>query len=183
MKILAFGASNSTTSINKALARFTASLVPGAEVEVLDLNDFDLPTYGEDLEKEIGQPAAAKAFFDKIGSVDGVIVSFAEHNGSYTAAYKNLFDWASRIDQKVYQNKPTVFLSTSPGPGGAGSVLASAKGSAQFFGVDLKAAVSVPSFYDAFDAETGRITAPRALAELTAAAKTLTLREVTKHVA
>lgn len=178
MKILAFGASNSKTSINKALARFTATLVPGARIEVLDLSDHDLPIFSEDLEKEIGQPAAAKTFFEKIGAADAVIVSFAEHNGSYSAAYKNLFDWASRIDQKVFQDKPTVFLATSPGPGGAGSVLASATGSARFFGVDLKGAVSVANFYDVFDAETGRVTDPRALADLTKAASALALREV-----
>ncbi len=178
MKVLTFGASTSKTSINKALARFTATLVPGAEVEVLDLNDYSLPIFSEDLEKEIGQPAAAKAFFDQIGAADAVIVSFAEHNGYYTAAYKNLFDWASRIDQKVFQDKPTLYLSTSPGPGGAASVLAAAKGSAQFFGVDLKEAVSVPSFYDVFDAETAGITEPKILAELTAAAEALALQEV-----
>lgn len=177
MKILTFGASNTKSSINKALARFTATLVPGAEVEVLDLSDYDLPIFSEDLEKEIGQHPTAKAFFDKIGAADGVIVSFAEHNGSYTAAYKNLFDWASRIDQKVFQDKPTVYLSTSPGPGGAASVLASAKGSAPFFGVDLKAAVSVPSFYDVFDAKTGRIDEPNILEDLIAAAETLAQQE------
>ncbi|WP_300534211.1 NADPH-dependent FMN reductase [uncultured Mameliella sp.] len=178
MKILTFGASNSKASINKALAQFTATLVPGAEIEVLDQGDYDLPFFSEDLEKEIGQPAAAKAFFKKIGAADAVIVSFAEHNGSYSAAYKNLFDWASRIDQKVFQNKPTVFLATSPGPGGAGSVLASAKGSARFFGADLKATVSVANFYDVFDAETGRITEASALADLTEAATALALQEV-----
>ena len=177
MKILTFGASNTKKSINKALAGFTATLVPGAEIEILDLRDYDLPIFSEDLEKEIGQPPAAKAFFEKIGAADGVIVSFAEHNGSYTAAYKNLFDWASRINQKVFQNKPTVYLATSPGPGGAGSVLASAKGSAQFFGVDLKTAVSVPNFYNVFDAQTGRIDEPNALADLIAAAETLALQE------
>jgi chromate reductase len=82
MKILTFGASHAKTSINKALARFTATLVPGAEIDVLDLSDYDLPIYSEDLEKQIGHPPAAKAFFEKIGSADGVIVSFAEHNGS-----------------------------------------------------------------------------------------------------
>ena len=178
MKIVTFAASNTKNSINKALARFTATLVPGAEIEILDLNDYDLPIFSQDLEKEIGQPPAAKAFFEKIGSADGVIVSFAEHNGSYTAAYKNLFDWASRIDQKVFQGKPTVYLSTSPGPGGAASVLASAKGSARFFGVELKAAVSVPNFHDVFDAATGRINEPKALADLTAAAEALALQEV-----
>lgn len=178
MKVLAFGASNSKNSINKSLARFTATLVPNAEVEVLDLRDFDLPIFSEDIENEIGQPQPAKEFFGKIGSADAVIVSFAEHNGSYSAAYKNLFDWASRIDQKVFQDKPTVFLSTSPGPGGAGSVLASAKGSARFFGVDLKAAVSIANFYDVFDPTTGRIAEPGALANLKAAAGALALHEV-----
>ena len=180
MKILAFGASTSKKSINKTLAEFTASLVPDATVEVLDLNDYVLPIYSEDLEKEIGQPAAAAAFFEKIGSADGLVVSFAEHNGSYTAAYKNLFDWVSRIDQKVFQDKPTVYLATSPGPGGAGSVLASAKGSTQFFGVDLRAAVSVPNFYDVFDDHTGQITEPNVLSELTTAAEALALRDIGK---
>ncbi|MEO9825135.1 MAG: NAD(P)H-dependent oxidoreductase [Paracoccaceae bacterium] len=183
MKILAFGASNSKTSINKALAQLTATLVPNADVEVLDLNDYALPIYSEDLEKEIRLPEAARKFFEKIGSADGVIVSFAEHNGTYSAAYKNLFDWASRIDQKVFQDKPTIYLSTSPGPGGAGSVLASAKGSAEFFGVDLRAAVSVRNFYDVFDTSSGRITDPGVLSELTAAAQSLALNEAAERLA
>ena len=178
MKILAFGASNSKTSINKALAGFTATLVPQAEIEVIDLRDFDLPIFSTDLEAEIGHPPAAQAFFDRIGAADGVIVSFAEHNGSYTAAYKNLFDWASRVDQRVFQDKPVVYLSTSPGASGAGSVLAAAKGSARFFGADLRAAVSVASFYDVFDPVTGTVTDPAALSALTAAAGTLALAEV-----
>lgn len=181
MKILAFGASNSKTSINKMLAKFTATLVPDADVEVLDLNNYALPIYSEDLENEIGLPDAAKNFFEKIGSSDGVIVSFAEHNGTYSAAYKNLFDWASRIDQKVFQFKPTIYLATSPGPGGAGSVLASARGSAEFFGVDLRAAVSVRNFYDAFDTSIGCITDPDVLSELTSAAQSFALREAAEH--
>lgn len=180
MKILAFGASTSKNSINKALAAFTASLVPDATVEVLDLNDYALPIYSEDLEKEIGQPAAATAFFEKIASADGLVMSFAEHNGTYSAAYKNLFDWVSRIDQNVFQDKPTIYLATSPGPGGAGSVLASAKSSAQFFGVDLRAAVSVPNFYDVFDGRTGQITEPSILSELTSAARALASRGTAK---
>lgn len=183
MKILAFGASNSKNSINKALAQFTATLVPNADVEVLDLKDYALPIYSEDLEKELGQPEQAKRFFEKIGAADGLVVSFAEHNGSYTAVYKNLFDWLSRIDQKVFQNKPAIYLATSPGPGGAGSVLASAKGSAQFFGVELRAAVSVGNFYDVFDNITGRITDPGVLSELTSAALALTPHETAEQLA
>jgi len=54
---------------------------------------------------------------------DALLISYAEHNGNYSAAYKNLYDWASRIDAKVFQGKPTVVLATSPGPGGRRSTL------------------------------------------------------------
>ena len=153
MKVLAFGASSSKTSINKSFATYAANLIPNAEVEVLDLNDYELPLFSTDKEAEIGQPELAQQFFAKIGNADAIVVSFAEHNGSYTAAYKNLFDWTSRIDMKVFQNKPMLLLATSPGPGGASSVLAAAKGSAPFFAADVKGDFSLPSFYDNFDLE------------------------------
>lgn len=155
MKVIAFGASTSRTSINKQLAAYAAKVLAekqvNIEIEVLDLNDFELPLFSQDKEQELGQPEAAKQFFNKLGASDAIIISFAEHNGSYTAAYKNIFDWASRIDQKVFQEKPMLLLSTSPGPGGAGSVLAAATGSAPYFAGDVKASLSVPSFFDNFD--------------------------------
>ena len=153
MKLLAFAASSSSTSINKQLARYAASLVTGATSEILDLNDFEMPLFSEDKEREIGQPEQAKNFLAKLGQADAIIISFAEHNGTYTAAYKNIFDWTSRIEQKLFQNKPMVLLSTSPGPGGAASVLAAAKGSAPYFAGNVKATVSIPSFYDNFDSD------------------------------
>ncbi|OUS29021.1 NADPH-dependent FMN reductase [Gammaproteobacteria bacterium 45_16_T64] len=158
MKLIAFAASNSKNSINKQLATYAGSLAGDVEVEVLDINDYEMPLFSMEREEELGHPAEARAFFDKIGNSDGVIISFAEHNGSYTAAYKNLFDWTSRIDQKVFQNKPMLLLSTSPGPGGASSVLAAAKNSAPYFAGDVRADLSVPSFYDVFDAEAQKLT-------------------------
>lgn len=158
MKILTFAASSSQNSINKQLAIYAASLVEGAEIEILDINDYEMPLFSTDRENDLGQPDLAKKFRAKIGEADALIVSFAEHNGTYSAAYKNLFDWTSRIDRNIFQDKPTVYLATSPGPGGAATVLAQATVSAPFFGVDLKANVSVPKFFDAFDSETGEIT-------------------------
>jgi NAD(P)H-dependent FMN reductase len=122
------------------------------------LNDYELPLYSEDKEVEIGQPGLAKEFLSKIGDSDAVMISFAEHNGSYSAAYKNLFDWSSRINPKVFQNKPMVLLSTSPGPGGGASVLAVAETSAPYFDGDVKASLSIPSFYENFDLDAGNIT-------------------------
>ena len=129
----------------------------GAEVEILDINDYEMPIFSQDREEELGQPELAQKFFAKLGEADGIIISFAEHNGSYTAAYKNLFDWTSRIDMKVFQNKPMVLLATSPGPGGAKSVLAAAAGSAPYFAADVKASLSIPSFFDNFDMEKGEL--------------------------
>lgn len=166
MKLIAFGASTSKKSINRSLAAYAASLVDGADVEVLDLNDFEIPLFSEDKEADLGQPQAAKDFLAKIEGADGVIVSFAEHNGSYSAAYKNLFDWASRIDTKVFQNTPTVYLATSPGAGGAKTVLNAATTSASHFGADLRASISVPGFYDVFDGETKQITVPEIQQEI-----------------
>ncbi|NOI81473.1 NAD(P)H-dependent oxidoreductase [Vibrio tubiashii] len=156
MKIVAFGASTSSTSINKTLATYAANLIEGAEVTILDLNDYQVPMFSEDTEKEIGKAEGAKAFLADLAQADAIVVSFAEHNGSYPAAYKNLFDWSTRIERNVFQEKPVVYLATSPGPGGAQTVLAAATGSAPYFGAEVKASVSVPSFYDNFDLEAGQ---------------------------
>ncbi|NOH30271.1 NADPH-dependent FMN reductase [Vibrio mediterranei] len=158
MKVLAFGASNSRASINQTLAGYAANLLENAEVNLIDLNDFEAAIYSEDREKQSGIPEQAQRFYQLIGDADAVIISLAEHNGSYTAAYKNLFDWTSRINMQVFQNKPVVYLATSPGPGGAQSVLAAASGSAPYFAADVKASVSIPSFYDNFDVEQQKIT-------------------------
>ncbi|MCG7561079.1 MULTISPECIES: NAD(P)H-dependent oxidoreductase [Pseudoalteromonas] len=173
MKVLVFAASNSRQSINQQLASYAASLIPNAEVEVLDLNDYEMPIYSIERETDGGIPDEAQRFFAKIGAADAIIVSFAEHNGSYTAAYKNLFDWTSRIDMKVYQNTPMLMMATSPGPGGAKSVLASAVGSAPYFAADVKASLSVPSFFDNFDLEAGELKNTEIKQELEAALKLL----------
>ncbi len=153
-KVLAFAASNSTKSINKQLVTYALSLLDNIEGEVLDLNDYEMPLFSEDTEQKIGQPALAKAFLEKIAASDALIISFAEHNGSYSVAYKNIFDWCSRINPKVFQSKPIVMLSTSPGKGGAASVLGAAVNSAPYFNGEVKASFSVPSFYENFNSET-----------------------------
>ncbi|SFG59443.1 NADPH-dependent FMN reductase [Neptunomonas qingdaonensis] len=153
MKVLAFAASSSKKSINKKLATYAASLLTSAEIDILDLNDFELPLFSQDKEEELGHPELAKDFLAKIEGSDALIISFAEHNGSYSAAYKNLFDWCSRINPKVFQNKSMILLSTSPGARGGASVLAQAVNSAPFFGGTVLASYALPNFYENFDLE------------------------------
>jgi chromate reductase len=155
MKILAFAASNSKKSINKQLVTYAASLLEGADVDVLDLNDYEMPLFSVDKEEELGHPALAKAFLAKIAACDALIISFAEHNGTYSVAYKNIFDWCSRAGGKVFQNKPLVLLATSPGARGGASVLAAATNSMPFFAGQVMATLSIPSFFDNFDLEKG----------------------------
>jgi len=158
MKLLAFAASSSRQSINKQLVNYAASLVAGAEVEILDLNDYELPLFSVDKEKELGQPELAKAFLNKIGSADALLISFAEHNGAITAAWKSLYDWCSRIEANVYQGKPVVMLSTSPGRRGGAGALNIALQTAPYFGADIRGSLSIPSFNENFDRESGQLT-------------------------
>ncbi|MDJ0644224.1 MAG: NAD(P)H-dependent oxidoreductase [Erythrobacter sp.] len=151
MRVLAFAASNSSTSINRALVEYAASLLDAAEVETLDIHDYEMPLYRSDREAADGIPQPAHDFLARIAAADALIVSFAEHNGAYPAAFKNLFDWCSRIGRDVWQNKPMVMLATSPGQGGAGRVLDFAVNAAPHFGGNVIGHLSVPKFHEAFD--------------------------------
>lgn len=162
MKILAFAASNSRTSINRALVEFAASRLqdnvrPGAEIEFLDLNDHEMPIYSIDRERETGVPAEAQSFFDRIGAADAVLVSFAEHNGSVTAAWKNIFDWMSRIDMKLWQDKPVAMLAATPGPRAGAGVLGHQEMIAPFFGAALRGTLGIGKWAETWDAENGSL--------------------------
>ncbi len=157
MKIIAFAGSNSKNSINKKLATYTANLFQNANVEILDLNDFEMPLFSVDIEKIIGQHPTAQAFLDKIAEADTVILSLAENNGNYSAAFKNVFDWSSRINPKVFQQKPMLLMATSPGARGGKSVLEIAQNNLPRYGADIKATFSLPGFNDNFDIDKGKI--------------------------
>lgn len=157
MKIIAFGGSNSRNSINKKLATYVAHLFENATVEVLDLNDFALPLFSVDLEKEIGQPQLAQDFLDKIAEGDLIVLSLAENNSNYSVAFKNIFDWASRINVKVFQEKSMLLMATSTGKRGGASVLEIAKNAFPRYGADIKATFSLPLFDENFDTKQNKI--------------------------
>ena len=132
-----------------------------------------MPIYSIDLEQSQGIPDAARRFLKQIEEADALLISYAEHNGNYAVAYKNIFDWASRENQKVYQGKSILMLSTSPGPGGAKSVLALAKESAHFFNGRVLSSLSIPSFYENFNQEKGELTNPDLVSQLRSALASL----------
>jgi NAD(P)H-dependent FMN reductase len=149
-KIIAFAGTNSKESINKKLAMYASSLVNNVSINILDLNDFEMPLYGIDLEKEKGIPENVHKFLDLIKASDGIILSLAEHNGAYSTAFKNVFDWISRIDGKLWSNKPMLLMATSPGARGGASVLGIAKSRFPFMGGNIVSEFSLPNFGENF---------------------------------
>lgn len=149
-KIITFAGSNSKVSINKQLAIYAANLVEHVEVSILDLNDFELPVYGIDLENDKGIPDNAHKFLEAIKSTDGIVLSLAEHNGAYATVFKNIFDWMSRIDGKLWSEKPMLLMASSPGGRGGAAVLEIAKGRFPYMGGNIVADFSLPSFFDNF---------------------------------
>jgi NAD(P)H-dependent FMN reductase len=149
-KVIVFAGSNSKTSINKKLAVYASSLIKNIETTILDLNDFELPLFGVDLENEKGIPEAAHLFLNTIKSSDGIVLSLAEHNGAYSTVFKNIFDWMSRIDGKLWSDKPMLLMATSPGKRGGASVLSIAKNRFPYMGGNIIADFSLPSFNENF---------------------------------
>ncbi len=149
-QIIAFAGSTSKASINKQLVTYTASLVDNAQATVLDLNDFSLPLFSVDLQKEQGIPDNALKFLDYIKNSDGIVVSLAEHNGAYSAAFKNIFDWMSRAEQKLFMDKPMLLMATSTGGRGGASVLEIAKDRFPRHSAQVVATFSLPLFNDNF---------------------------------
>jgi len=155
MNILAFGASTSKKSINKQFATFVANQIKGNTIDVLDLNDFPLPLFSVDLEAESGHPAIINDFIKKLEGADLIVISMAEHNGGYTAAFKNLFDWTSRVKANVFENKKLFLVATSPGARGGSSSLEAAVNRFPRHGAEIIGQFSLPKFNDNFNPEKG----------------------------
>ncbi|AJR04154.1 NADPH-dependent FMN reductase [Siansivirga zeaxanthinifaciens] len=148
--IIAFAGSNSKNSINKQLAIYAAGLVENVNVNVLDLNDFEFPLYGIDLENEKGIPETAHKFLNILKETDGIVLSLAEHNGTYATVFKNLFDWLTRIEGKMFFDKPMLLMATSPGGRGGLTALEIAKGRFPFHDGNIIETFSLPFFGDNF---------------------------------
>jgi chromate reductase len=157
MKILAFAGSNSSKSINKKLVTHTTTFFTEHSVEILDLNDYEMPLFSVDKLAKNGLPQLALDFAMKIDESHLLLISLAENNGAYTTAFKNIFDWISVIPERkaFWGDKPTFVMATSPGPRGGASVLNLAKTTLPFYGAKVIETFSLPSFYENFHAESG----------------------------
>ncbi|MGB5480609.1 MAG: NAD(P)H-dependent oxidoreductase [Eudoraea sp.] len=150
-KIITIAGSNSQKSINKSLITYTNGLLENVDIISIDLNDYVLPIYGADFEAENGIPTSVKRLDELLNTADGFIVSLAEHNGSYAAVFKNTIDWLSRVNMKIWREKPMLLMAASPGARGGATVLQLASAYFPFMGASITDTFSLPSFYDNFN--------------------------------
>lgn len=121
-KILAFAGSLRKDSYNKKLVRIAAAgaEAAGAEVTVLDLKEYPMPVFDEDLEAADGTPANAQKFKDLMIAHHGLLIASPEYNSSISAALKNAIDWASRPAEGeapliAFDGKVAGLMAASPG--------------------------------------------------------------------
>ena len=154
-KIFTIAGSNSQKSINKRLLNYSSGLLENVQIIPIDLNDYVLPVYGIDYEDENGIPTAIKRLNELFDKADGFIVTLAEHNGTYTAVFKNTIDWLSRANIKIWRDKPMFLMATSPGGRGGATVLQTAVNYFPYLGGNVVVDFALPNFFDNFS--EGRI--------------------------
>jgi NAD(P)H-dependent FMN reductase len=121
-KILAFAGSTRTGSFNKKLVKIAAAgaIEAGADVTIIDLRDFQMPLYDEDLEKQEGLSTSVRTLKDLMLAHQGLLISSPEYNSSVSGVLKNTIDWVSRqsegeIPLACFKDKVVGLMSASPG--------------------------------------------------------------------
>lgn len=121
-KILAFAGSLRRDSFNKKLVRAAAKFAEaaGGDVTYIDLADYPMPIFDEDLESRDGMPKKARQFKELLIASQGILISSPEYNSSISAALKNAIDWASRPEPNepplvAFAGKVAGLMGASPG--------------------------------------------------------------------
>lgn len=121
-KILAFAGSLRRDSYNKKLVKIAVkgAQEAGADVTLIDLKDYPLPLYDQEIEETQGLPPAALQLKKLMVEHDGFLLSCPEYNSSISGVLKNVIDWASRpatpdeVNLCCFIDKIAVLMSASP---------------------------------------------------------------------
>jgi chromate reductase, NAD(P)H dehydrogenase (quinone) len=162
-RILAFSGSARRESLNRKLlaAAVEATREAGAEVTLLDLNEYALPLYHGDLEDESGMPANATKLVELITQHPALLIASPEYNSFITPLLKNTLDWCTRGDANPFIGKVAAIVSASPGMLGGVRSMQHARHLLLHLGCHVvPAQCSLPKADEAFD-EQGRLKDPR----------------------
>lgn len=121
-KLLAFAGSTRRDSLNRKLIQAATAIAQeaGAEVTLLDLNEYPMPLYNGDLEAKEGLPESALRLKSVFKAHDALMIASPEYNSSVPPMLKNTLDWVSRdwhgeSGLLPYQNKLAAIMAASPG--------------------------------------------------------------------
>lgn len=160
-RILALAGSTRQDSCNKKLIKIAVrgAESAGAEVTLVDLRDFPLPLFDQDLEAAQGMPEPGARLKKLFVEHQGLLIASPEYNSSITAVLKNAIDWCSRAapGEKglvAFNGKSAVIMSASPGALGGLRGLVHLRSILGNIGVImLPDQVAVSRAYDAFTPE------------------------------
>jgi NAD(P)H-dependent FMN reductase len=178
-RILAFAGSLRRDSVNKKLVRVAADVArqAGADTTFVDLSDYPLPVFDQDVEAE-GTPESATKLKKLMIESDGFLIASPEYNSSVTAALKNAIDWASRPSEgepmlAAFMGKTAAIMAASPGGTGGMRGLVHVRSILGNIGVIvLPDQVAVPGAFGVFD-EDGAMTDDRQREKVESLAKEL----------
>ena len=179
-RILAFAGSTRRESFNKKLVAIAAqgAREAGAEVTLIDLKDFPLPLFDQDLEAEQGMPENGKKLKKLFIDHDGLLIASPEYNSSFPAVLKNAIDWVSRPapgepSLAAFRGKVATLMSASPGALGGLRGLVHVRSILGNIGVIvLPDQIAVGKAHEAFQPD-GSLTDPKQQAGVEGLGKTL----------
>ncbi len=121
-RIVAFAGRARKDSFNLKLVNVAAegARAAGADVTVLDMRDFPMPLFDQDLEEAEGPPENARKLTAILLAHEGLLIASPEYNSSITPLLKNTIDWVSRAGEgqealAAYEGKVAAVMSASPG--------------------------------------------------------------------
>ncbi len=115
LKLLAFAASLKRESLNRKVIELATGLVreEGADVDLADFHEFDMPLYNADVQANAGFPPGAQEFSRRIQKADGLMIASPEYNYSIPGTLKNAVDWVSRMKPMPLRGKHGFLLAAS----------------------------------------------------------------------
>ena len=125
IRLLVFSASLRKDSFNTRLAKLAAAAIEknGGQVDFAGIDEFDCPSFNQDLEVNDIHPKGAEEMRKRILENDAFIIASPEYNGSMPGLLKNIIDWVSRFRPQPFNEHHALLMSASPSMGGGNKAL------------------------------------------------------------
>ena len=120
LRFLVFSASLRAASLNTRLARLAAQCIEqhGGRADLAGMQEFDAPSYDQDVEGSTGFPPGAEALRRRLLANDAFVIASPEYNASMPGLLKNAIDWVSRYRPQPFNERHALLLSASPSMAG-----------------------------------------------------------------